>query len=470
MSKTFRAWKIDEPLFLPPTVQDFVVKDHLARFVLSLVRHDLGLAEITGTYGSERGQPPFDPTMMTALLLYSYCCGIYSSRRVAKACRERVDFMSIVGLDAPDFRTISDFRKRHLKALGELFAQILQLCEKTGLVKLGHVALDGTKIKANASKHKAMSYERMEKRATELEAEVARWLSSAAAVDAEEDKLHGRDKTGDEMPGWVADKKRRAERIRKAKAELEAEAKGAAEAKLKAEAKAAEKREAEGRRKPGPKAAPPSNEPDAKAQKNFTDPDSRIMKNKDGFVQAYNAQAAVDGEAQIIVAHDVTQSAVDCGQLVPMTDAIETNLGRKPEQLSADAGYCSEANLEALEHRNIDAYVAAGRARDAVAGTVNGEATAAPPSPEPAGAPTRVEAMRAKIKAGGHASPYRLRKQLPEPVFGQIKQARGFRQFLLRGIKRVRAEWAIICTVHNLLKLAQRRSPSAALPMAAGAG
>ena len=176
MSKTFRAWKIDEPLFLPPTVGDFVAKDHLARFVLSLVRDDIDLAEITGTYGSERGQPPFDPTMMTALLLYSYCCGIYSSRRIAKACRERVDFMSIVGLDAPDFRTISDFRKRHLKALGELFGQILQLCETAGLVKLGHVALDGTKIKANASKHKAMSYERMEKRAAELEAEVAKWL------------------------------------------------------------------------------------------------------------------------------------------------------------------------------------------------------------------------------------------------------------------------------------------------------
>jgi transposase len=193
MSKTFRAWKIDEPLFLPPTVQDFVGEDHLARFVLSLVRDDLGLAEITGTYGSERGQPPFDPTMMTALLLYSYCCGIYSSRRIAKACRERVDFMSIVALDAPDFRTISDFRKRHLKALGKLFGQILQLCEKAGLVKLGHVALDGTKIKANASKHKAMSYERMEKRAAELEAEVAKWLSAAEAADAEEDKLHGRD-------------------------------------------------------------------------------------------------------------------------------------------------------------------------------------------------------------------------------------------------------------------------------------
>jgi transposase len=464
MSKTFRAWKIDEPLFLPPRVGDFVAEDHLARFVLNLIRDDIDLAAITGTYGSERGQPPFDPTMMTALLLYSYCCGIYSSRRIAKASRERVDFMSIVGLDAPDFRTISDFRKRHLKALSGLFGQILRLCETAGLVKLGHVALDGTKIKANASKHKAMSYERMENRASELEAEVAKWLNTAEAADAEEDKLYGRDKTGDEMPDWVADKKLRAERIRKAKAELEAEAEAAAEAKLKAEAEAAEKRAAEGRRKPGRQAAPPSTEPDAKAQKNFTDPESRIMKSKDGFVQAYNAQAAVDAEAQIIVAHDVTQSAVDCAQLVPMTDAIETNLGRKPEQLSADAGYCSEANLEALDNRNIDAYVATGRARDAVAGTLKGEATAATPAGSGEDAPWRVEAMRAKIKAGGHESPYRLRKQLPEPVFGQIKQARGFRQFLLRGFEKARAEWAMICTVHNLLKLAHRRSPSAALP------
>jgi transposase len=348
MSKTFRAWKIDEPLLLPPRVQDFVAEDHLARFVLSLVRDDLDLMEISGTYGSERGQPPFDPTMMTALLLYSYCCGIYSSRRISKACRERVDFMSIVALDAPDFRTISEFRRRHLRALGGLFKQILQLCEKAGLVKLGHVALDGTKIQANASKHKAMSYERMEKRAAELEAEVAKWLSAAEAADADEDRLYGRDKTGDEMPEWVADKKRRAETIRKAKAELEEEAKAVAEAKLKAEAEAQEKREAEGRQKPGPKAAAPSTEPDAKAQKNFTDPDSRIMKSKGGFVQAYNAQAAVDAQAQIIVAQDVTQCAVDCGQLVPMTDAIESNLGRKPEQLSADAGYCSEGSLGCL--------------------------------------------------------------------------------------------------------------------------
>jgi transposase len=466
MSKTFRPWKIDEPLLLPARVADFVDERHLARFVLSLVHEELDLAEITGTYGSERGQPPFHPVMMTALLLYAYCSGIYSSRRIAKACGERVDVMSIVGLDAPDFRTISDFRKRHLKALKDLFKQVLLLCETAGLVKLGHVSFDGSKVKANASKHKAMSYGRMAERAAELDAEVAGWLSAAEAADAEEDKLHGRDKSGEEMPDWVADKQRRAEKIRAAKAELEAEAKAAAEAELQERAEAEAKREAEGRCKGGRPAAPPSTEPDAKAQKNFTDPESRIMKSKDGFVQAYNVQIAVDAEAQIIVAHDVTQSAVDCAQLLPMTDAVAANLGRKPEQVSADAGYCSQDNLAGLEDRNIDAYVATGRARDAVAGTVKDKPT---PAREKIGPPTRIEAMRAKIKAGGHASPYRLRKQLPEPVFGQIKQARGFRQFLLRGFDTVRAEWALVCTAHNLLKLAHRRNLSAALPRAAGA-
>ena len=306
--------------------------------------------------------------------------GIYSSRRIAQACRERVDFMSIIALDPPDFRTISNFRKRHLKALAGLFVQVLKLCEKAGLVKLGHVALDGTKIKANASKHKAMSYEHMEKRAAELETEVAKWLSSAEAADAEEDKLYGRDKTGEEMPDWVADKKRRAEAIRAAKAELEAEAKAAAEAKAKEEAAAEEKRQAEGRKKPGPKAAPPSGEPDPKAQKkNFTDPESRIMKSKDGFVQAFNAQAAVDAEAQIIVAQAVTQDANDKHQLVPMTDAIQTNLGRKPGQLSADSGYCSNANIEALETRGIDGYIAPGRTKDAAAGTAEASVAARRP-------------------------------------------------------------------------------------------
>lgn len=472
MSKTFRAWKIDQPLLLPLAVHDFVAEDHLARFVLALIVDEFDLIEIVAAYSKEKGQPPFNPHMMTALLLYAYCRGIYSSRRIAQACRERVDFMSIIALDPPDFRTISNFRKRHLKALAGLFVQVLKLCEKAGLVKLGHVALDGSKIKANASKHKAMSYERMEKRAAELEAEVAKWLSSAEAADAGEDKLYGRDKTGEEMPDWVADKKRRAETIRAAKAALEAEAKAAAEAKVKEEAAAEEKRQAEGRKKPGPKAAPSSGEPDPKAQKNFTDPESRIMKSKDGFVQAFNAQAAVDAEAQVIVAQGVTQDANDRRQLVPMTDAIQTNLGRKPEQLSADSGYCSDANIEALETRGIDGYIATGRAKDAAASTVEASMAASPAdasateSPGPASAPTRVEAMREKIKAGGHDSPYRLRKQLPEPVFGQIKQARGFRQFLLRGLEKVQAEWSIVCTAHNLLKLAQRRSLFAPRSMA----
>jgi transposase len=466
MSKAFRAWKIDEPLLLPVTVADFVGKGHLARFVLGLVQEDLDLGEITGTYGSERGQPAFNPVLMTALLLYAYCSGIYSSRRIAKACGERLDFMSMVGLDAPDFRTISDFRKRHLAALKALFKQVLLLCEKACLVKLGHVSFDGSKVKANASKHKAMSYGRMEERAAELEAKVAEWLGAAEAADAAEDKLYGGDKRGDELPDWVADKQRRAAKIRQAKAELEAEAKAAGEARLKEQAEAAGQREAEGRRKGGRKAAPPSATPDAKAQRNFTDPESRIMPSKDGFVQAYNVQIAVDAEAQIIVAQDVTQSPVDCRQLLPMIDAVEANLGRKPAQASADAGYCSQDNLAGLDHRGIDAYVATGRARDAVAGTAKGQADR---GADFIGPPTRVQAMRAKIKDGGHNSPYRLRKQLPEPVFGQIKHARGFRQFLLRGVKWVRAEWALVCTAHNLCKLANRWCLSAALPQTAAA-
>ena len=493
MSKHFRPWKIDQTQLLPPAIEDFVPEGHLARFVVALTRDELDLSEITNSYTSALGQPPFDPRLMVALLLYCYCSGIYSSRRIAKACRERVDVMMIVALDPPDFRTISDFRKRHLKALSALFLQVLKLCEKAGLVKLGHVALDGTKIKANASKHKAMSYQRMEKRAAELEAEVAKWLAAAEATDAEEDRRHGADKSGDEMPKWVADKKRRAEKIRAAQAELEAEAKAAAEEKTKAEAAAEEKRKAEGRKKPGKPAAPPSPEPDGKAQKNFTDPESRIMKSKDGFVQAYNAQAAVDGEAQIIVAEAVTQEAGDKQQLIPMTDGIEVNLGRKPEQMSADNGYCSEANLEGLEARRIDGYVATGRAKDAPiqnaaidpvaavadaatakpvatddSGTSDGTSCpeAAPAGAEPASAKTRVEAMREKIKAGGHESPYRFRKQLPEPVFGQIKQARGFRQFLLRGIENVRGEWSLVCTAHNILKLAQGMAQGLTEPLA----
>ena len=302
MSKYFRPWNIDQTLLLPPNVQDFVPKSHVSRFIVELVRESLDLKEITGSYVSGLGQPPFDPRMMVALLLHGYASGLYSSRRIARACRERNDFVMIVALDPPDFRTISDFRKRHLKALGALFLQVLKLCETAGLVKLGHVALDGTKIKANASKHKAMSYERMKKREAELQAEVARMLAAAEAADAQEDETFGKDKRGDELPDWVGDKAKRLAKIQQAMAALEAEAKLAAEEERRIEAEKEQQRQAEGRKKPG-KPAAPSDEPNPKAQRNFTDPESRIMKSKDGFVRAYNAQAAVDAGAQIIVAH-----------------------------------------------------------------------------------------------------------------------------------------------------------------------
>src|SRR5215208_447406 len=353
MSKEFRPWKIDEAQLLPASVQDYVPKDHLSRLIVALVREELDLSAIIGSYKSGLGQPPFEPRMMTALLLHGYASGIYSSRRIAKAAVERAGFMMIVAGDPPDFRTISEFRRRHLKALAGLFVQVLKLAERAGLVRLGHVALDGTKIKANASKHKAMSYERMKKREAELAAEVDGWLKAAEAADREEDRLLG-EKRGEELPDWVADNQKRLEKIRQAKAELEAETKAAAEEEARHRAERAEiedKRKAEGRKKNGRAPAPPSDEPQPKAQRNFTDPDSRVLLTKDGYIQGYNPQAAVDGEAQIIVAHTLTSSMSDHGQLVPLLDGIQANLGRRPREASADSGYLSEANLASLEAR-----------------------------------------------------------------------------------------------------------------------
>lgn len=441
MSKHFRPWQIDDVQLLPPSVQDYVSSDHLSRFVVRLVRESLDLREIEGSYRSEVGQPPFDPRLMTAVLLHGYASGVYSSRRLARACLERADFMMIAAGDPPDFRTIADFRRRHLKALAGLFVQVLKLAAKVGLVKLGHVALDGTKIRANASKHKAMSYDRMKKREAELSAEVDRWLKAAETADREEDGVHGA-RRGDELPDWVTDKQRFVEKIRQAKAELEAEAKAAAEEEMRRRQKADEERQAAGRKRRGPQAAPPNDKPLPKAQRNFTDPQSRILKTKDGYIQGYNAQAAVDGEAQVIVAHGLVASTSDQDQLVPLLDGIEVSLGRRPNEASADAGYCSEDNLAALRKRRVAAYIATGRAKR--------------PGQDKRNLTGRLtRAMRLKLRRAGRRSRYRLRKQIVEPVFGQIKQARGFRQFLLRGIDKVKAEWALICTAHNLTKLAK---------------
>jgi transposase len=423
--KTFRAWDVNQAWLLPPSVRELVPADDPAHLVRELVRQELDLTAILETYDEERGFPPYHPTMMTALLLYAYTQGVYSSRRMASACHRRVDFMAVTAMQKPDFRTISDFRRRHLKALGGLFQQVLRLCARAGLVKLGHVAVDGTKVAANASKHKAMSYDRMKKTEKELAATVAEWFAKADAADEAEDREYGPDKRGDEMP------------------EAEAKQQLAAEAEAKAKAK-----DDDGPRQPprGGKKRPKKNgEPHDKAQLNFTDGDSRVLKGPTGFVQGYNCQAAVDATAQIIVAQSVSNAQNDVSELVPMVAQIRRHLGQTPAELSADAGYLSESNLAALSRRRIRGYIATGRLahdgdkkrRRKLLGR-------------------RTLAMRTKLDRAGRRSRYRLRKYTVEPVFGQIKEDRGFRRFFLRGLQKVPHEWALLCTAHNLLKLTRR--------------
>lgn len=437
MSKRFLPWDVDQVFLLPPSVLDYVPASHSAHFVRDLVRDELDLEAIYASYDDARGAPAFHPAMMTALLLYAYTQGIYSSRRIARACEDRLDFHAVTASAKPDFRTISEFRKRHLKALSGLFVQVLKLCTEAGLVKLGHVALDGTKLKANASRHKAMSYARMQKAEAALAAEVASWLKAAENADRQDDASLGTDRRGGELPDWVADKQQRLARIREAKAALEAEAKAQADAKVKAKD---DDDDRGGGSRPGRKPKHPPGTPKPKAQRNFTDPDSRIMPAKDGFIQAYNGQIAVDATAQVIVAHSLSNSSADSPCLLALTDAVTQNMnGKKAKEISADAGYCSEANLAGLKAREISAYIATGKAkRPTTGGKVGGPLT---------------QAMRRKLKLGGHRSRYRLRKQLPEPVFGQIKQARGFRQFLLRGLEKVKNEWGLVCIAHNITKL-----------------
>ena len=435
MVKRFREWNPKQVWLLPPSVDEFIPEGHVAHFVRELVADELDLSAILDTYTEERGYPPFHPAMMVGLLLYAYTQGIYSSRRIAKGCIERMDFGAVTGFQKPDFRTINLFRKRHLVALGGLFVQVLNLCRKSGIASLGHVALDGTKVKANASKHKAMSYDRMEKAEGEYAELVKGWLDQAEVTDLAED-VRFRDKQGGELPAWAANKVERMKRIREAKAALEQEA--------------AEKAEAERKVKDKDDEDPP--EPpkvDPKAQRNFTDPESRIMPTKDGFQQCYNAQAAVDADAQVIVACEVVTTSADMAQLLPMLDQVKANTGRKPRCCSADAGYCSEKNLEGVEARRIRGYIATGRQK-------HGANTATNAARGKAG--SLIASMRERLKQGGWRSPYRLRKQTVEPVFGQIKQARGFRQFLLRSLAKVRDEWRLVCTAHNLLKLAMARA------------
>ena len=381
MSKVFRPWKTDEVWLLPPSVADFVPAGHPAHLIRDLVSEELDLSAILGAYTEVKGYPPYHPAMMVALLLYAYRSGVYSSRRIARACEERLDFQAVTALNQPDFRTISEFRRRHLHALSGLFVQVLALCRKAGLVGLDHVAVDGTKIKANASKHKAMSYARMVEAEAELAREVAEWLSRAQMEDAAEDAAHGSTRRGDEPPDWMRDKQARLARIRAAKAELEAEAQQAQAA------RPAPPCDPAGNPKPRPGRVPqhPPGQPKPKAQRNFTDSESRIMKGRDGFIQAYNAQAAVDADAQIIVAHRLTNNGSDQDALLALLDAVAETTGEMPNEVSADNGFCSEANLEGLINRKVRGYVAAGRASKPGDGTKGGKL---------------VQAMRARLRQG----------------------------------------------------------------------
>jgi transposase len=424
MAKTFRPYVPEQDLLLPPSLREWLPEDHLAFFVSDLI-DQLDLSAITNVYeDEERGYPPYHPVMLTKVLVYAYCVGVFSSRKIQRRLVEDVAFRVLAAGNAPDFRTIADFRKTHLAALRGFFEQVLRLAREMGAPRVGRVALDGSKVKANASKHKAMSYGRMREKQRQLREEVTQLLAQAEAADAADDAEYGAERRGDELPAELQRRESRLKRIREAKRALEVRA----------------KEEANATGKPAESA-----KPDPKAQYNFTDPESRIMKGPDGFVQAYNVQVAVD-ELQLIVGQAVTQETNDKKQLLPMITTIQRQSGDTPPQLLADAGYCSDENLRAIADTTIDAYISTRKQK-------HGER----PGPCPRGplpkTATIVDRMSRKLHTKGGAAVYAARKGIVEPVIGQIKQARGFRQFLLRGFEKVQAEWSLVCTTHNILKL-----------------
>lgn len=447
MGKTFRAYDLNQRLLLPADLREWLRDDHLALYVSDVVEQ-LDLSEILKSYEDDlRGRPPYHPALMVKLLIYGYCTGRMSSRKIEQASYDDVAFRVLSANQHPDHDSIADFRKRHLAALSGLFLQVLQLCQRAGLVKLGHVAVDSTKIKANAAKRQSLTYERMNKAERELSAEVERLLSEAQRIDEQEDSLYGPGKRGDELPVELRQRETRLARIRELKAQLEREAKeaAAAESQRKQEQK---ERKANGEaviesyRKPmWSKSDRGEIQPKARTQRNLTDPDSRVMMNPvtRSFEQAYNTQIAVDAQAQIIVAATVVQTPTDAEQLLPALLAVKKNLGRLSAQATADAGYFSPAGLAADQLKEVDLYV--------------------PPN-NPAGMKSRPtvnaiirDQMRAKLQRPGGYEIYKRRNIIVEPVFADIKHLRQFRQFLLRGLVAVAAEWSLICMTHNLRKL-----------------
>ena len=456
MGQNFIPDTVDQTLLFPPSLHDWLPETHLSRFLVDVVS-ELDLSAIYKSYEEKDGcgQAAYGPAMMVRLLLYGYATGVYSSRKIEKRTYEDLAFRYLSGDQHPDHATLAEFRKRHLEALAGLFTQALLLCAEAGLVKLGHVSIDGTKIKANASKHKAMSYKRMNETEARLEQEVEALMAAAAQADESEDGQYGKGQRGDELPEELSRRESRLKKIREAKHALEQAAQEQAEGKgEEAEQKLAEREEEEqrtGKKKRGRKPEPSDPEqtrPDETAQRNFTDPESRIMPdggNKGSFVQGYNAQIAVDSASQVIVAAEITQETNDKKQLIPMIAQMVANLEQKPEKVSADTGYFSEANVTDESVKDVDLYLAT--SRDKHSGVMETFCDPPPPDASPQ------EAMRHKLRTADGRAVYKMRKAIVEPVFGQIKEQRGFRRFSLRGKLNVSHEWKLVCAVSNLLKL-----------------
>ncbi len=510
--KSFRPWQPDQTTLLPPSPREWLAEDHQVYFLLDLVEElDLSEILIPAQAKDPRGEKGFDPRMMTMLLLYAYCVGTVSSRKIERACYEDLAFRVLTGNQQPDHSRISDFRRRNLDALKGLFVQILRLCQKAGMVSLGHVALDGTKVKANASKHKAMSHERMLRAEKQLAQEINALMRKAEILDAQEDRRYGKTNRGSDLPDELRRRKGRLERIRQARKEMEVEtaaatarqrqeeadqARAQADDAKQAEVPAAEQAElnkraeaaaakAKAAREKAIEAAteaglePPDLEPledesmprrglarkangtpTAKTQRNFTDPDSHLMKSDSHYIQGYNCQVAVDSDHQVIVAVGVSNQAPDVEHLEPMLQRIATTAGALPAVLTTDAGYWSENNAKTCAKQGIDAYIATGR-------LPHGQPLPPKRGPMPKDADLKARMAR-KLRSKVGSAIYAQRKAIVEPVNGQIKEARGLRRFLLRGLEKVDGEWHLIAATHNLLKLFRYRRSQQGLAMAAG--
>lgn len=446
--KRFKAFEPDAVMLVPPSLDEWLPQGHLARFIGELVDGELDLTRFYASYAKAKGQPPYDPRLMLRILLYGYCVGVRSSRELERACTDVVAFRWLCAQQAPDFRSIGRFRERHLAALANVFLQALELCRAAGMVSLGHVALDGTKVRANASRHKAMSYARLTEKQKVLADEISDLMAEAKTVDAAEDARFGPGKRGDELPAELANRTRRAEAMKTARASIEAEAadKARREAQEKARARGDDDEDISGKGDAAAAAAVPK----PTAQRNFTDPDARIMKTADGsYHYCYNGQGVVDKDHQVIVATELNNTAVDVQQLVPMVKNTQETLGTMPRKWSADAGYCSAANLEHV--RDLEA---SGDTEFFISTRQMKHNHPVPESPRgriPADA-TLTARMSRKLKTKKGRTVYARRKAIVEPVFGQINTRQG-KHVLLRGLEKASGEWKLIAGCHNLLKL-----------------